>query len=140
MFIKHNLTKTKTYQAWSQMKQRCLNAKHRRYKDYGARGITICPEWLHDFLRFLADMGECPPGLSLDRKDNDGNYEPNNCRWATAQQQAANRRIGSKQKPTHCPHDHEYTPENTYINSRGAMECKICRAGWFSARNKRKNG
>ena len=80
------------YISWNGMKARCSNANHPRWKDYGGRGIVVCERWLNSFENFLADMGEKPEGLSIDRKDNDGNYESDNCRWATAKQQRANRR------------------------------------------------
>lgn len=73
------------------MKGRCLNPNNRAYGDYGARGITICERWM-EFVNFLADMGDAPEGLSLERKDNDRGYEPENCVWATASEQALNRR------------------------------------------------
>ena len=73
------------------MRTRCENPNATRYADYGGRGITVCDRW-HDFAGFLADMGEQPPGLTLDRKDNDGNYEPGNCRWATRAEQNRNQR------------------------------------------------
>lgn len=82
----------RTYTSWQSMKRRCLNPLHHRFVYYGGRGITICPEWQESFEQFLADMGERPPGTSLDRIDNDGNYEPANCRWATQSQQVSNRR------------------------------------------------
>jgi len=69
------------------MKQRCLNPKTNRWMSYGGRGITICDRWL-TFDNFLADMGEKPPGYSIDRINNDGNYEPGNCRWASKEVQA----------------------------------------------------
>lgn len=80
------------YNAWLQMKQRCNNSRCKRYKYYGARGIKVCDRWL-DFDNFIADMGRRPgKGYSIDRIDNDGNYEPDNCRWATQTQQILNRR------------------------------------------------
>lgn len=80
-----------TYYSWANMIQRCTNPKNHKYPNYGARGITVCERWL-TFENFLADVGERPDGLTLDRKDNDGNYEPGNVRWATHKQQANNRR------------------------------------------------
>jgi hypothetical protein len=82
---------TPTYHAWSSMLQRCASATRSDWPRYGGRGITVDVRWRR-FENFLADMGTCPPGLSLDRIDNDGNYEPGNCRWATFEQQTRNRR------------------------------------------------
>lgn len=82
---------TSTYYIWAAMIQRCTNPKSRDYKLYGAIGISVCDRWRNSFEAFLADMGERPDGRSLDRVDNDGNYEPSNCRWATAVEQARNK-------------------------------------------------
>ena len=79
------------YRAWLDMRQRCNNPNSQVYKYYGGRGISICPQW-DDFTIFLKDMGEPLMGLSLDRINNDGNYEPTNCRWATASEQQRNKR------------------------------------------------
>jgi hypothetical protein len=87
-YEKHRVKGTPEYIAWSNMKARCYNPKHKFYHNYGGRGIKICDRWLHSFKNFLADMGHKPGSdYSLDRKNNDGNYEPKNCRWATREVQ-----------------------------------------------------
>ena len=90
--VDENGKKTRTYKKWSSMLQRCTNKRHPAWHYYGGRGIKVCDRWRDSFAAFLADMGKAPDGLSLDRINNDGNYEPGNCRWATSKEQAANRR------------------------------------------------
>lgn len=87
----HAVLETRTYRIWSGMKSRCSNATDEdHYRRYGGRGIKVCERWL-TFENFLADMGEAPQGLTLERKDNDGDYELNNCEWATLIKQNNNR-------------------------------------------------
>lgn len=86
--------RSRSWRAWAGMKQRCLNPANPKYPDYGGRGIRVCERWL-SFEGFLEDMGEKPDGMSLDRIDVNGNYEPGNCRWATAKEQCDNRRLSA---------------------------------------------
>lgn len=87
---RHGLSSTRTYHVWRNMKARCNYPKHNRYYCYGGRGIRVCERW-ESFDNFLADMGKCPDGMSIDRINNDGDYEPHNCRWATNEEQSYNK-------------------------------------------------
>ena len=93
----HGLRSTRLYSIWGKIKDRILNSKCEQYKDYGGRGISICDEWKDDFMSFydwaITNGYEENKGLSIDRIDNDGNYEPSNCRWATQTIQNRNQRI-----------------------------------------------
>ncbi len=84
---------TREYRSWRGAKERCHNQNLKVYKYYGGRGIRMCEEWCNSFKAFLAYIGPCPPGMTLDRyPNNDGNYEPGNVRWATRKEQSRNRR------------------------------------------------
>lgn len=86
--------RTREYRAWNGMIARCTNPKNRAWVAYGQRGVSVCERWRgHDgYQNFLDDMGRCPPGMTLDREDTNGKYEPHNCRWATRKTQDRNKR------------------------------------------------
>jgi len=89
----HGMISTPEYRAWNAMKNRCLNPRIKHYPNYGGRGITVCDHWLNDFLAFYSDMGDRPSVKhSIERKNNNLGYIAHNCKWATDEEQANNRR------------------------------------------------
>lgn len=121
---------SRTFNTWDKMFERCYNIKHDAFPRYGGRGIQVCCRWHRSnpdaFKNFLADMGERPEGLNLDRINNDYSYMPSNCRWVTAHEQALNRR-----PKTHCRRGHIFTEkdrEKDLKDARGyRQKCRICR-------------
>lgn len=87
----HGQSYTATYRIWCSMRSRCSDKNSPKYKDYGGRGITVCERW-NSYENFLEDMGEKPQGMSIDRINNAGSYDPTNCRWATSKEQGSNKR------------------------------------------------
>jgi hypothetical protein len=130
--LKHGKRFSKVYNAWLEMKQRCLNPNVKFYEHYGGRGITICERWM-DFNNFYADMGDPPvigaERISLDRIENNGNYEPGNCQWATQKMQSDNQRR---------TRFHEYQGESHTLcdwakikgMSYGQLRQRIYQRGW----------
>lgn len=94
--VKHGKSKTLEWRSWAYMRDRCLSENHKQYPEWGGRGIRVCDEWVDfktGFINFLADMGTCPDGCTLDRIDVNGNYCPENCRWADKSTQNFNTRM-----------------------------------------------
>lgn len=93
MYTTHGMSTTSEFSIWQEMGNRCYNLNHKNYFNYGGRGISVCERWRNSFVNFFQDMGFRPTTKhSLDREENNGNYEPSNCRWATGKVQGKNKR------------------------------------------------
>jgi hypothetical protein len=123
-------TRTAGYNSWLAMKQRCYYPKHKDYANYGGRGITVCDRWRNSFPNFIADMGERPDGLTLERRDTHGNYEPTNCYWATHKEQVSNRRQFFQSPQSSTPFIStmgKYSYQLTITITRGLKYHKTCK-------------
>ena len=127
---KHGMTKTNLYSIWHNMKDRCYRKSHHAYKDYGGRGIYVCAEWKDDFIPFYewAISSGYHDGLSIDRKDNDMPYSPDNCRWVTMQTQANNRR--TNHLITYNGETKTLTEWSRVFNCSYAMILRRLESGW----------
>ncbi len=125
---RHGLRTTPIYNIWSRMKQRCCNPNYSGFHNYGGRGIKVCKRWEDSFENFYADMGDRPKSLSIERIDNNANYEPNNCKWATRKEQSSNTR-----KNVFLTYNGEIMIiaqwERKYGINQGALKYRI-KAGW----------
>lgn len=127
----HSMSRTSTYAIWRSMLARCTSPQSKDFGRYGARGITVCNRWLK-FENFLADMGQRPEGLTLDRRDGTLGYSPDNCRWATPTIQARNRRTNVTVTHDGITATVAEWAERTGLE-RKTLEYRI-RAGWTAAR------
>lgn len=119
--LTHGLTNTRAHGIWKAAKQRCFNANAHNYRHYGGRGVTMCDRWRDSFQAFFDDMGECPDGMSLERIDHNGDYEPGNCRWATQAEQVRNTR-----RNLMVEHAGRVMTAKDYARETGAIYSTLC--------------
>jgi hypothetical protein len=130
----HGMTNTPIYDVWANMKARCYNPKSTQYKRYGDRGIKICDEWVNNFEAFYEYMGQAPEGLTIDRINNDGNYEPGNVRWANRTAQCINRSKFNENRSTGHRNVYMFGARQSKkrYTVRFHRECKPIYLGYFS--------
>lgn len=138
-----NRRRSPEYRAWHAMQQRCYYTKGQAFPRYGGRGIRVCDQWRgrKGFVQFLADIGPKPsPKHSIDRIDNDGNYEPGNCRWATATEQNRNKRApnGRWIREDKCPWGHLLNAANLSFSPTGSRRCRACQRRIAEKRRRKK--
>ncbi len=124
-----NRERVRLQSIWGGILSRCYNPGNRSYRRYGGRGITVCQRWRESFAAFADDMGSRPPDCSLDRRDNDGHYTPENCRWATQKEQARNRATGRILEHNGMRRTVAEWAEVTGL-SRHVIEARIDQSGW----------
>lgn len=127
--VRHGMSRTPTYEAWFNLHKRCNDPKHKSFDAYGGRGIRVCERWKR-FDEFLLDMGVRPPGMTIDRRDNNGHYEPSNCRWATPSEQARNRRSNTSIEAFGCVKTLVEWGEDARCSVSTDVVSHRIRAGW----------
>lgn len=125
----HGKRKTKTYNVWAGMKQRCNNPNAPFFDRYGGRGIKVCERWNSSFANFIDDMGECPDGMTIERIDNNLGYSKSNCKWASKKEQARNRCSNKKIEVDGEVKTLSEWAEKYGINV-GTVHSRVCRQGW----------